>query len=85
MTRYTVVWRKDADDDLAQAWMDAANREDVTSAADQVDIQLKNDPTSKGEELHEGLRRLKIPPLSVIFLVEEMDRQVAVVSIRLTN
>jgi hypothetical protein len=37
MTRFTVVWHALAQDELARIWLDAADRQSVTLAANAVD------------------------------------------------
>jgi hypothetical protein len=45
---YTVVWEEDALDDLAQIWMQSANRNSVNAASNQVDKELAYSPETKG-------------------------------------
>lgn len=82
MTRYTVTWLKGAQNDLAQIWIDAADREAVTRAADAIDVELATDAEGRGIPVKEGLRGLYLPPLHVLFTVREPDRLVEVVSVR---
>ncbi len=78
MSRFTVVWLRSANDQLAQIWLDASDRSAVSSAADRIDQTLATDPMGKGEEVHEGLRRLVVAPLQVLYAVRESDRIVEV-------
>jgi plasmid stabilization system protein ParE len=82
MSRYTVVWSKEASDQLTMIWLDAEERPAVTAAANAIDAQLTNDPQTKGTDLSEGLRVLEVPPLHVLFAVTEPDRLVRVVLVR---
>ena len=82
MTRYTVVWTQSAQDELAELWLMAQDRDAVTSAAHAIDQELTQDAPSKGQELHEGLRFLTISPLKVIFTASAEDRAVEVVRTR---
>jgi plasmid stabilization system protein ParE len=82
MIRFTVVWSEPANDRLAILWMSAPDRNAVTAAANAIDAALASDPLRQGEPLHEGLRSFHVPPLHVLFTVEEPDRLVRVVSVR---
>lgn len=82
MNRYTVVWVRSAEDDLAELWIVAAERNTITAATLEIDRQLSSDPASKGEPLKEGLRALNVPPFRVIFSVSDDDRIVEVAIVR---
>jgi len=81
MNRYTVVWVKSAEDELAELWIAASERRAIAAATHEIDRQLSTDPASKGEPLQEGLRGVTVPPLRVIFWVNDVDRiaEIAVV------
>ncbi len=78
MTRFTVVWKREADDELTEIWLRAADRNPVSEATAAIDRELRDDPGSKGEPVAEGLRKLIIPPLVVLFWVSDEDRRVQV-------
>lgn len=82
MNRYTVVWVRSAEDDLAELWIAVSERSTVTAAALEIDRQLSSDPASKGEPLKEGLRALNVPPLRVIYSVSDDDVIVEVAVVR---
>ena len=82
MIRYTVVWPRGSEDELAEIWIHAQDRPAVTAAADAIDQQLSVDASTKGVELSEGLRALFAPPLRVLFAVREDDRLVEVLRVR---
>ena len=82
MSRYTVVWRDVALDELAQIRVESKDRARVTAAIASIDAELANDPPAKGEELHEGLRMFRSSTLHVLFEVQELDRLVRVVEVR---
>jgi plasmid stabilization system protein ParE len=71
--RCTVVWAPDAEDHLAEIWIASANRIAVTVAANHIDAQLAENPLGKATPLHEGLYVFTVPPLHVIFTIEEAD------------
>src|SRR5438477_9233746 len=84
MSRFMVVYSKVAEDQLAQAWLDAGpERNAVTTAANAMETMLASDPLGCGEPEHEGLRKLEIPPLRVLYAVEQDDLRVRVVLVRL--
>ena len=47
MSRHTVVWLQDAQDELAQIWLDSDDREAVTQATSRIDSVLAVDPHSQ--------------------------------------
>jgi hypothetical protein len=82
MSRYTVVWLESAQDELAELWTIARDRNAVTAAAHIIDVELSHDAATKGVEVSEGLRALSAPPLRILFTVDEGDRLVEVVRVR---
>ena len=82
MTRYTVVWLRDAVEELAEIWLAAADRAAVTAASDEIDRALATDAANKGRPLSEGLRVYDTPPLRAVFSVTESDRKVEVARVR---
>lgn len=83
MSRYTVVWLREAIDELGDIWLAAADRTAVTEASEEIDRNLQVDAEMKGKPLSEGLRVYDAPPLRAIFSVSDSDRQVEVARIRL--
>jgi hypothetical protein len=81
MIHYTVAWARSARDQLAAIWIEAPDRSAVTAAANEVDAVLTNDASTKGVELHEGLRVLFVSPLRVIFAVDDEDLLVEVLRV----
>jgi hypothetical protein len=82
MSRYTVVWLKDARDELAEIWIVDENRNAVAQAAYEIDSSLADNPLKQGGELSEGLRFFLAPPLRVLFSLNDSDRIVEVSSVR---
>ena len=82
MTRFTVVWLKEVQDDLAEIWMTHHDRESVAEAANVIDDSLASDPWNQGGELKEGIRFFLAPPLRVLYSIKEADRIVEVVLVR---
>ena len=81
MIRYTVVWHDDSKSQLAQAWIDATDRQSVTQAADAIDAILAWDAPAKGTLVEGELHELSIAPLRVLFGVSEPDRLVKIVNV----
>ena len=79
--RYTVVWKKSAEDRLAEFWLDAPDRDAVTRAARQIDVRLRHRPQTQGESRTKGRRILLVSPLGAKFEIHEDDRIVRVLSV----
>jgi hypothetical protein len=78
---YTVLWRPLAEQQLAQLWMSAADRNEVALAANAIDALLRRDPQSRGESRSGSTRILFVPPLTALFVVNEPDRIVYVTAL----
>ena len=81
MTRFTVVWHQEAEDELARIWLESENRQAVSTAANAIDRQLGNDADAKGIYLFVGLRLFEQQPLRVIYRVREEDRLASILYI----
>lgn len=75
--RFTVVWSLIALDQLAELWLNAADRNAVTIAQYLTDQFLLIDPDTQGVPFF-GDRLLVVPPLRVLFSINVMDMQVVV-------
>lgn len=82
MTRYTVVWSKSAQDELADIWLHSTDRRHVSGATREVDKQMSEYALAKGVDLSEGLRAHFVAPLRVIYWVREDDRVVEILRVR---
>ncbi len=78
---YSVRWKKRAEDDLADIWLKAEDRESISRAACQIDNLLRVQPHTAGESRSEGLRVLLVAPLGATFRVYEQDRIVRVANV----
>jgi hypothetical protein len=67
MTRYMVVWHGSAQDELADLWIKAPDRNGVTSAAHLIDVELSQDAATKGVVVAEGLLAFFAPPMDPLF------------------
>ncbi|MEX2092515.1 MAG: hypothetical protein WD971_07545 [Pirellulales bacterium] len=81
MIRFTVVWHEDAQNQLADIWIRAVDRNAVSQAADAVDAYLATDASVKGIVVEGNLCELAVPPLRVLFGVSEPDRLVKIVDV----
>ena len=76
--KYTVVWTRNAEDLLAQVWLNASNRQEVRRATDEIDLLLHDDPELQGESRPNGRRMLLNNPVGVVYQVKPDDRVVEV-------
>jgi hypothetical protein len=70
MNLFTVEWEPDAEDTLARIWLTAPDPDAVTRAQARADQLLARNPTGHGRHLHEGVYRLDVPPLAVVYTVD---------------
>lgn len=78
---FTVVWKKTAENSLADLWLrHPADRQAFTNAANHVDAILRINPQSKGDPHSKHARILQVPPLGITFQVNETDRLVRVLT-----
>ena len=59
---FTVLWRPLAENQLAQLWIVAPDRDIVSAAADEIDARLRRDPHEQGESREGNARVLIVPP-----------------------
>jgi len=67
---------------LTNIWLNAADRNPVTEAADRIDRLLASDPLNQGESREGDDRVLFVPPLNVDFRVLEGLKKVIVMRVR---
>jgi plasmid stabilization system protein ParE len=77
--RYTVICHPAAEEQLAAAFMAAADRPQVTAAARAIDEILRTAPVAFGESRDGELRVGFEPPLAVWYTVTDSDRTVVIV------
>jgi hypothetical protein len=75
---YTVIWLPGAEQELAALWLDASNRDAITTAAARIDQLLEREPETEGESRPDGRRILFAAPLGVIYRVYPDQRRVTV-------
>lgn len=82
MTVYTVVWHSAACELLAEIWLQARDRAEVSRAANAIDRSLKNSPAEQGRHEYDRVYRILYAPLEVFYEVIPEDRMVKVAFIR---
>ena len=80
---YAVIWTKAAIDQLAQAWIDAKDRTAVQKASNRIDAMLGMQPWAHGESRSGNDRLLFESPLAVFYRIDDADRKVFVLSVKL--
>lgn len=79
---YTVIWTPVAEAELAAAWMAATDREAVTTAAYQLEQELRRSPLTAGESRRSSVERVVyLPPLGLSFLVIVDDLRVFITAV----
>jgi hypothetical protein len=86
MTHYTVTWHEDALNELAQIWMKAADRAQVTNATWAIDAILRSDANSKGSRIAPDVefKEMFVSSLRVWFSVSEPDLLVKVLHVSIS-
>lgn len=79
--KYTVVWGKDAEQDLASIWLASQDRDQVTYAAHLLDEMLAESADRAGESREGAVRIAFAAPLAVEFEVLPADRLAHVLAV----
>jgi len=66
---WRVGWVKTAEDELADIWLRAPDRDAITAAASVIDQRLERDPYDKSESREDGERIAFEKPLAVRYRV----------------
>lgn len=82
---FTVLWKAEAEDELAEIWLKAPDQAVVSRAADQIDADLHTDPWKDSRPRRGSIRMKCVPPLAVHYQVREADGQVLVVQVWRTH
>ena len=81
MSRFTIVWRRTALEELADAWMAFPNRADVTTAYASIEGRLGEAPAKHASGEVEGLYFLDEPRLRVGYTIDDTSRTVTIVGL----
>jgi len=79
--KYTVLYVPEAEEQLAQLWLDTEDRAAFSLASNEIDRRLAANPLDEGKSRASGLRIFLVPPLGVIYRVSPPDKTVHVVEI----
>ncbi|HUE74685.1 MAG TPA: hypothetical protein VMP01_27705 [Pirellulaceae bacterium] len=83
MHRFTVTWTDSAQAVLASLWNDnPAVRQEISDSANEIDRTLAKCGDEVGEQLPGRQRHLALPPLAILFIVEEQDRRIDVTAVK---
>lgn len=81
MSHFIIAWRRSALDELAEAWLRAENRPDLTRAVEAVELKLRDRPMQCAERQVEDLYFLSEPPLRIGFTIDDGSRIVTIVGL----
>ncbi len=73
--KFMVTWTRNAQNDLAEIWMNAVDRQAVRDAANRIDRVLERNPERLGRPVRSD-RAYADAPLAVTFSVSPADRRV---------
>jgi hypothetical protein len=79
--RYIVHWKRTALDHLAELWLDAPDRAQITAAVAEIDRLLAARPHDAGESRSDEVRIIFSPPIGVFFEIDERSRAVNVLRV----
>jgi hypothetical protein len=82
---WQVIWSTEALRQLAVLWMTSASRTDITRAQYRIDQSLAQDPKSTGQELAEGLWKVRDDPLLAYFEINDVHRILRVTDVYLVT
>lgn len=78
---YSVIWLPDAEQELADLWLNSTDRGALTNAAAVLDQLLERDPANEGESRPNDRRILFAPPLAAIYRLYPSERRVDVLHV----
>lgn len=78
MSPYTLELTGDAEDHLAQIWMEAADRQTINDAERTIYAILVRDPVNAGTAVSEGLMRILNSPLVTYYSIDSERKHVVV-------
>ena len=84
--KFQVLWNRNAENDLADLWLQATDRSAITQSAREIETLLEINPLECGESREFTERRaLFNPPLAVIYHVVPDDFLVVITRVRRTS
>jgi hypothetical protein len=79
--KYTVLWVPAAEAALANIWLNADDRREISRAAHELEAALQRAPENEGESREEGRRVVLETPLGVKLRVFPQDRIVRILDV----
>ena len=76
--KFTVTWFPPAEDRLAELWLAASDKAELSAASDAIEQLLESNPIGVGEKRTKKIRYLHVPPLAVYYEVRLLDRIVLI-------
>ena len=78
--KYTVIWKPSALQKLAQIWLSARNRDDVSHAVSDIEQHLARN-ASAAETYLAGTRLIVRPPLVIVYEIDHGDCKSTIVNV----
>jgi hypothetical protein len=79
--KWTVVWVDNSEEELADIWLHAEDRQAITLASHRIERELRENADIKGEEFY-GDRIYQHGPLALVYQVVPEDRLVRVTQVQ---
>ncbi|QDT36690.1 hypothetical protein [Stratiformator vulcanicus] len=85
MTRFTVIYEQEAEEQLASLWLSHFDRDEVAEASRSIDVRLRDDPRRNGTPIGNKRDELgcQAGPLIAIYTISDGDMLVQVWKIML--
>jgi mRNA-degrading endonuclease RelE of RelBE toxin-antitoxin system len=77
----SVVWTKEAINQLSAIWLRSPDRSSITKSVSTIDEVLSRSPLQQGFALHEGLYFMERGCLRVLYAVDEKASRVEVAAV----
>ncbi len=79
--RYSVLWFRRAEQEMARIWLNAIDRDAISRAANLLDKRLTRNPEAEGESRSHDRRFAFESPLGILFQVDPEARLVVVIHV----
>lgn len=80
--KWTVVWLKEAEEKLANAWLNSTEKVAIAEASNRIEGLLRLSPEKCGTKYDQHLRLLICHPLAIIFSIDEPNRIVRILGVQ---
>ena len=78
--KWTVVWVDNSENELADIWLQAEDRNAITAASHRIEQELQHHADQKGEDFY-GDRILQDGPLAVVYELRPDDLLVRIMQV----